>query len=216
MIRSGRGNETDNAFSSASVGLVTPTATPQGNVSPTYFATAADFRKWLAKHHATADELIVGFYKKSSGKGGMTYKEAVDEALCFGWIDGMVRRIDDERHQQRYTPRRPGSIWSNVNVRNAERLIAVERMRPAGLAAFQARTAAKTGIYSFEAKQPKQLSATDEKTFRANKKAWAFFAEQAPWYQRKVMWWVASAKQDATRQKRLMRLMTASAARKRV
>jgi uncharacterized protein YdeI (YjbR/CyaY-like superfamily) len=182
----------------------------------TFFPSAAKFRAWLARHHATAKELQVGFYKKSAGQAGLTYKEAVDEALCFGWIDGVMHKIDAERYRLRFTPRKPGSNWSNVNVANVARLTAARRMRAAGLAAFAARTAKKTGIYSFEAKAPAVFGVTDEKTFRANKPAWTFFQAQAPWWRRKVTWWVVHAKQDATRARRLATLIAACAAGRRI
>src|SRR5262245_30775283 len=113
--------------------------------APTYFPSAAAFRAWLEKHHISATELVVGFHNKSSGRGGLTYPESVDEALCFGWIDGLVRRIDPTCHSRRFTPRKPGSIWSNVNVRHIERLATAGRMHATGLAAFAARSAKKTG-----------------------------------------------------------------------
>ncbi len=137
-----------------------------------FFASAAEFRRWLEKNHATTRELQVGFYKKSSGRGGLSYPEAVDEALCFGWIDGILRKLDDERYTHRFTPRRPGSIWSNVNVGHVERLRAAGRMHAAGLAAFAARSAAKTGIYSFE-QGTQILPSAYEKQFRAHARAWS-------------------------------------------
>jgi uncharacterized protein YdeI (YjbR/CyaY-like superfamily) len=185
-------------------------------LSPNFFPSAAAFRAWLEKHHASTPELIVGFYKKSSGRAGLTYPEAIDEALCFGWIDGIVRKLDDERYSHRFTPRKTGSIWSNVNVRHVARLTAAGRMHAAGLAAFAARSAAKTGIYSFEAKVAATLPPAFEKKLRANQKAWAFFNAQAPWYQRKVTWWVVKAKQEETRARRLAKLIAGSAAGRQV
>jgi uncharacterized protein YdeI (YjbR/CyaY-like superfamily) len=179
-----------------------------------YFAAAADFRRWLEEHHATASELQVGFYKKSAGKAGMTYKEAVDEALCFGWIDGIVRKLDDERFTHRFTPRKPGSIWSNVNVAHVARLKAAGKMHPAGLAAFAARSAAKTGIYAFE-RGAQKLPPAVEKRFRANRRAWAFFTAQAPWYQRLAIHKIVSPKQSATRERWLARIIADSAAGRR-
>jgi len=183
-------------------------------MKPTFFSSAADFRAWLEQCHATAKELQIGFYKKSAGKSGLTYKEAVDEALCFGWIDGVVHTIDATRYRQRYTPRKPGSNWSNVNVANVARLTAAGRMHPAGLAAFAARTAAKTGIYAFE-KKPQKFPPAYEKEFRAHPKAWAFFTGQAPWYQRLAIHKVVNPKQQATRERWLARLIAASAAGRR-
>lgn len=181
-------------------------------MEPIFFRSAAEFRRWLEKNHATERELLIGFYKKSANRTGLSYKEAVDEALCFGWIDGIVRRIDDERHLQRYTPRKTGSIWSRINVANVERLNAAGRMQPAGLAAFAARRADRTGIYSFEAEQPAMFPAALARAFRARRKAWAFFRAQAPGYRQRVTHWVARGKQAATRERRLARLIAASEA----
>ena len=179
-----------------------------------FFASAAEFRAWLARHHADTAELFVGFYRKGHGEG-LTYQEAVDEALCFGWIDGIIKKLDATRYMHRFTPRRPGSIWSLTNIRHVERLKAAGRMQPTGLAAFAARKAAKTGIYAFEQRGQK-LTREEEKVFRANARAWAFFQRQAPWYQRKVAWWIRSAKQDATRTRRLAQLVAASAEGRRL
>ena len=183
------------------------------NVS--HFASAAAFRHWLARHHATATELHVGFYKKSSDRGGLTYSEAVDEALCFGWIDGVVRKLGADTYTHRFTPRKPRSIWSNVNVGHVARLTAAGRMHAAGLAAFAARTASKTGIYSFETRA-KKLPPACEKKFRANRKAWTFFTAQAPWYQRLAIHKIVSPKQEPTRERWLARVIAASAAGRRL
>jgi uncharacterized protein YdeI (YjbR/CyaY-like superfamily) len=185
-------------------------------MKPTYFPSAAAFHSWLGSHHATSDDLLVGFYKKSSGHGGLTYAEALDEALCFGWIDGIRRNAGADQYTIRFSPRKAGSIWSNVNVGHVKRLITAGRMREAGLAAFAARTAARTGIYSFEAKTPKTLPCEYVTTFREYPKAWAFLEAQAPWYRRKVIWWVVSAKQEATRQRRLAQLIRACASGRRI
>lgn len=185
-------------------------------MTPRFFASPAAFRRWLEKNHLRATELWVGLYKKHAAARGLTYPEAVLEALCFGWIDGVMRRLDDDTHMQRFTPRKPGSTWSNVNVAHVERLIAQGRMAPAGLAAFAARTPAKTGIYSFERKEPAQLPPACAKRFRANRKAWAFFTAQAPWYQRFITHKIARAKQEATRERWLAKAITASAAGQRV
>ena len=180
-----------------------------------HFASAAEFRRWLGKNHATATELHLGFYKKASGRGGLTYPEAVDEMLCFGWIDGIVRSIDAASFTHRVTPRRAGSFWSNVNVRHVARLTAAGRMRPAGLAAFAARTAAKTGAASYE-RPPQKLPRAYAKKFRARAKAWAFFTAQAPWYQRLITHKIVGAKQEATRLRWLERAIAASAAGRRI
>ena len=184
-------------------------------MSVVHFASAADFRHWLERYHATATELHVGFYKKPSGRGGLTYHEAVDEALCFGWIDGVVRKLDADTYTHRFTPRQPGSVWSNINVGHVARLTAAGRMHAAGLAAFAARTAGKTGIYSFEA-PAKKLPPALEKKFRASRKAWAFFTAQAPWYQRLAIHKIVSPRQESTRARWLARIMADSAAGRRL
>ncbi len=181
-----------------------------------YFPTASDFRSWLEKNHAAVTELQVGFFRKAVGKPGMTYTEAVDEALCFGWIDGTVRKVDAERFTHRFTPRKPRSIWSNVNVAHVERLTAAGRMHPAGLQAFAARSPARTGIYSFEAGQAKELAAALATKFHAHAAAWKFFLAQPPGYRRQMTSWVASARQPATQLRRLERLIEHSAAARRV
>jgi uncharacterized protein YdeI (YjbR/CyaY-like superfamily) len=169
------------------------------------------FREWLTTHHADAQELWVGFYKKSSGKTGITYREALDEALCFGWIDGRLQRLDEERYQQRFTPRRRGSHWSAVNIRRVEELVAGRRMHPAGLAAFEARRR-EPAPYSHENRHNLiGLDAEYDARFRAHRRAWAFFETQAPWYRRNTQWWVMSAKKPETRERRLAALIDASA-----
>jgi uncharacterized protein YdeI (YjbR/CyaY-like superfamily) len=185
-------------------------------MKPVHFQTAGEFRQWLEQNHTRATELWVAFYKKSSGKPGMTYAEAVDEALCFGWIDGIIKRIDAERFMHRFSPRKPRSIWSNVNVGHATRLIAAGRMRPAGLAAFTARETSRTGLYSFEQRErPMRLPAAYERLFRANRQAWAFFEAQPPSYRRLVIFKVVNPKQPATRERWLARFIAWSAAGKR-
>ena len=174
-----------------------------------YFKTAADFRAWLESNHASASELWVGFYKKDSGKGGLTYAEAVDEALCFGWIDGIKKRVDEFSYTHRFTPRKPKSNWSLINIRHVERLKKAGRMMPAGLKAFAAREAAKSGVYSFENK-PRQLSPELERQFKSDKNAWEFFQQQPPGYRRVASFWVMSAKQEETRARRLAQLISDS------
>jgi uncharacterized protein YdeI (YjbR/CyaY-like superfamily) len=181
------------------------------DLAVTHFRTAAGFRRWLEKNHATATELQVGFHRKDSGMGGMSYKEAVDEALCFGWIDGLVRKIDAGSFTHRFTPRKPRSIWSNVNVANIARLTAAGRMQPAGRAAYALRDPQKTGTASFE-KRPGKLPPALETRFKAEKKAWAFFTAQAPWYRRLIIHKIVSARQEATRGRWLARAIAASAA----
>lgn len=180
-----------------------------------FFASAGAFREWLSEHHANASELHVGFYRKAAGRGGLTYAEAVDEALCFGWIDGVVRKLDDVSYTHRFTPRRSRSIWSQVNVGHVERLIKAGKMEPAGLKAFAARTAHRTGIYAFE-QRGQSLPPDYEKELRAHRKAWAFFSAQAPSYQRLLIHKIVSAKQTVTRRRWLDRLIAESAAGRRV
>jgi uncharacterized protein YdeI (YjbR/CyaY-like superfamily) len=179
---------------------------------PHYFVTSAPLRAWFEAHHATAPEFFVGFYKKASGKPSIAWQDAVEQALCFGWIDGVLHRIDDERHSLRFTPRRKGSIWSAKNIATVERLTAAGLMQPAGLAAFALRDEARSREYSFEQADAATLSPADAKTFRANAAAWAHFEAQAPWYRRSATHWVVSAKQEATRARRLATLIEDSAA----
>ena len=182
--------------------------------SPTFFATPGEFRAWLEAHHATETELLVGFYKKGSKRPSITWPESVDEALCYGWIDGVRRSLGDEAYTIRFTPRKKRSVWSNVNIRRAGELIAEGRMRPAGLAAFEARTGERSGVYSFEQKDQEKVvfGEAQARQFRADAKAWEFFQAQAPWYRRTATWWVISAKKEETRAKRLATLIADSAA----
>jgi uncharacterized protein YdeI (YjbR/CyaY-like superfamily) len=184
-------------------------------VTASYFVSAESFRGWLEHNHATASELLVGFYNKTSGRGGLTYPEALDEALCFGWIDGIRKRVDAHSYTIRFTPRKPASIWSLVNVRHFERLKQRGRIQPTGQTAFDRRDPQKTGVYSFE-QRPQKFPPAWEKVFRANKKAWTFWQQQPPGYRRIALWWVISAKQDETRQRRLTMLIASSAAGKRL
>ena len=184
-------------------------------LTPQYFTSAARFRLWLEKNHATTAELWVGFYKKSSGRASITYQEALDEALCFGWIDGLRKTVDDDRYTIRFTPRKPSSNWSNVNIKRVDELIALGRVMPAGLAAFEARKPEKSGVYSYE-NRPRRLDAAYEKKFRANKKAWEFFQSQAPYYQRTACAWVMTAKKEETRLRRLVVLIEDSAQGRRI
>ena len=181
----------------------------------TYFATPAALCEWFAKHHLTASELWVGFYKKDSGKPSITWPESVDEALCAGWIDGIRKSLDEESYVIRFTPRKRESVWSNVNVRRVQVLTAEQRMLPAGVVAFAARTPEKSGIYAFE-RETAELSAADIRTFKKHKTAWKFFAAQPPYYRRVMNWYVISAKQQETRDRRLLLLIEASAIRRRL
>ena len=180
-------------------------------IEPTFFATPADFRAWLEGHHDQSQELWVGYYKKATGKSSITWPESVDEALCFGWIDGLRKRVDEESYMIRFTPRRETSKWSAVNIERVEALIAQERMHPAGLKAYENRTPGKSGTYAYEQRENAQLDAAQEQQFRANPQAWEFFQAQAPWYRKTAIWWVISAKREATRQKRLATLIEDSA-----
>jgi len=184
-------------------------------VEATIFPSAAAFRAWLEEHHGTEPELWVGYYRKGTGKQSITYPEAVDEALCFGWIDGVTRHIDETSWANRYTPRRAGSIWSNVNVGRVEQLQKQGRMHPAGIAAFEARRADRTGIYAFE-QGPAVLEPALEARFQEDPAAFAFLEAQAPSYRQTVLHWVMEGKQEATRLRRLEMLMADSGAGRRV
>ena len=175
-----------------------------------HFSSQEGVRKWLVKNHSAASELFVGFHKKSSGKKGTRYSEALDEALCFGWIDGVRRSVNAESYVIRFTPRKSKSIWSLVNVRHVERSQKAGKMAEPGLKAFAAREQHRPGIYSFEQKRP-GLGAKYKKLFSANTRAWEFFRKQAPWYQRTAGYWVSGAKQEETRMRRLAKLMEVSA-----
>lgn len=178
-------------------------------MDPVYFASPAEFRDWLVAHHGDRDELLVGFHKKGSGTPSMTWPEAVDEALCVGWIDGVRRRVDDDRYTIRFTPRKPRSTWSAVNVARVAVLTAEGRMQPAGLAAFERRAPERTGIYAYEQREQAALDPADEALFRASEAAWEFFQARPPSYRRVLTWWVVSAKRDETRRKRLGTLIAA-------
>lgn len=184
-------------------------------MKPKHFSTASQFHEWLLKNHSTARELLVGFHKKSSGKPSITYPEALDEALSFGWIDGVRKSLNETSYSIRFTPRRPKSIWSTVNVRHVERLKREGRMQSSGLAAFALREAQRTGVYSFE-NRPRELSPEFEEKFRTNKTAWEFFQSQPPFYKKTLAFWVMSAKKEETRLRRLNQLIEASQKGERV
>jgi uncharacterized protein YdeI (YjbR/CyaY-like superfamily) len=181
-------------------------------VKPRFFATGDDFRAWLEKSHAREPELLVGFHKRATGKPSMTWPESVDAALAFGWIDGVRRSIDETAYTIRFTPRRPKSIWSAVNVARVLALEKAGRMHAAGRAAFALRTPERTGVYAFERATEAELTKDEERTLRASPKAAAYFDAQAPWYRRTALHWVVSAKRDATRASRLAELVACSAA----
>jgi uncharacterized protein YdeI (YjbR/CyaY-like superfamily) len=185
------------------------------NMDLTFFESPAAFRVWLEEHHARASEVWVGFYKKGAGKAGITYAEALDEALCFGWIDGVRRSLDESSYTNRFSPRKPRSVWSLVNIRRAEELARRGRMAPAGLQAFAARDEERARQYSYEART-RQLDDGSEQDFRVHPHAWAFFQAQPPGYQRTATWWVMSAKKDETRRKRLATLIEESAQGRRL
>ena len=180
-----------------------------------YFSSPEQFRAWLEEHHETATEVFVGQWKKATGKQTLTWSQAVDEALCFGWIDGVMRRVDDERHVQRFTPRKPTSNWSAVNIAKVEQLRAEGRMRPAGEAAFALRRAEKSGVYSYEQRDKAALEPEQEERFRANAAAWEYWSASPPGYRNMATWWVVSAKRPETRERRLDRLIEDSAAGRR-
>ena len=176
----------------------------------TFFSTPADFRAWLQRHSAEVTELIVGFYKKGCGKPSITWQESVDEALCVGWIDGVRKRIDDTAYQIRFTPRKPTSTWSAINIARVADLASQGRMLPAGLAAFARRSEAKSRTYAYEQAAQVALPRGDEARFRKNKVAWAYFQAQPLGYRKLVIWRIVSAKLEATRQRRLLQLIEAS------
>lgn len=184
-------------------------------IKPIFFATQEDFRKWLLKNHETATELIVGFYKVDSGKPSMSWSQSVDQAICFGWIDGVRKTIDKESYLIRFTPRKPTSIWSAVNIKKVEALTKQGLMKPNGILAFEKRKEHKSKIYAYE-KEAVKLSTDFERKFKANKKAWAFFQSLPPSYHRSAIDWVMSAKQEATSIKRLDELITDSGAGRKI
>jgi uncharacterized protein YdeI (YjbR/CyaY-like superfamily) len=170
---------------------------------------------WLEENHATATELWVGFYKRDSGKPSITWPESVDQALCFGWIDGIRKRVDKISYKIRFTPRRRSSIWSAINIKRAEELARQKRMRPAGLKAFAARMENNSGIYSYE-QRPTELAEPYATHLKKNKAAWTFFGMQPPSYRKMIAWWIVSAKKEETRMARLAKLISDSAKGKRV
>lgn len=182
--------------------------------APRFFATPAALRRWFARHHRTASELWVGYRKKATGKASVTWQESVDEALCVGWIDGIRKRIDEESYTIRFTPRRKGSVWSEINARRMEELLREGRVLPAGQAAFAARSPEKTAIYPYEQRHGVELDAELSARFRAHPAAWQHFWAQPPGYRQTLTWWVMSAKRPQTRERRLATLIAASAAGK--
>lgn len=183
---------------------------------PIFFASPAEFRKWLERNHETEQEVWVGSYKKATGKQTMTWSESVDQALCFGWIDGVRRTLDEERYIQRFTPRRPTSNWSAVNVAKVAELKEKGLMWPAGLAAFERRRQDKTAVYSYERRGEARFDKDQMALFKKNRVAWEFFTAQAPWYRKTATYWVVSAKKPETRARRLNALIEDSAAGRRL
>jgi uncharacterized protein YdeI (YjbR/CyaY-like superfamily) len=184
-------------------------------VDVVFFESPAEFRAWLEANHETATELWVGFHKKATGRPSMVWPEAVEQALCFGWIDGIRKRVDDHSYTNRFTPRKPTSNWSNVNIAKVAELAERGLMMPAGIRAFQARDEAKSGVYSFE-RRPEALPPAFEEQFRANETAWTYFQAQPPGYQRTAISWVLSAKRDETQLRRLATLITDSEQGRRI
>jgi uncharacterized protein YdeI (YjbR/CyaY-like superfamily) len=185
-------------------------------MQPRFFARPADFRRWLGRNAVTTSELVVGFHKVGSGHPSMSWPESVDEALCFGWIDGVRKRIDDQSYLIRFTPRKAGSIWSAVNVAKAENLIVQGRMQPAGLAAYQRRTEARTRVYAYEQVDEAQLTTEEQRAFRRDKAAWKYFESAPAGYRRTVLHWINAARRPETRVRRLGQLMAACAEGKRL
>lgn len=181
----------------------------------TFFETQADFRKWLECHHEQATELIVGFYKVKSGKPSMSWSQSVDQALCFGWIDGIRKSIDKESYCIRFTPRRSTSIWSAINIKKIEELTIAGLMKPAGQKAFDLRKENKTGIYTYE-NDALFLNSTLKQQFKANEKAWNFFTKQPPSYKKAITQWIMCAVQEKTRQSRLEKAIRESEQQKRI
>jgi uncharacterized protein YdeI (YjbR/CyaY-like superfamily) len=175
-------------------------------MKPTFFKSPSDFRKWLEKNHSTSRDLLVGYYKKGSGKPSMTWAESVDQALCFGWIDGVRKSLDDISYTIRFTPRKPNSVWSAINIKRAQELASQGLMRPAGLKAFEARKENRSGIYSYE-QRTANLPEPYDGILKKNKAAWTFYQAQPPGYRKLAAWWVVSAKKEETRLRRLGELV---------
>ncbi len=186
------------------------------NEEPIFFTTPARFRAWLKKNHVNCAYQWIGFHKKDSGLPSITWPESVDEALCFGWIDGLRKTVNEQSYKIRFTPRRPGSIWSAVNIRRMAELLDQGRMQDAGRKAFDRKTAERSATYSYENRKSARFDAATEKQFRANRPAWNWFMEQPPGYRKLVTWWVISAKRPETRAKRLAKLISESKAQRRL
>ena len=185
-------------------------------MDPIFFEKPAELRAWLERNHATEKELFVGAYKKATGKPSLTWPEIVDEALCFGWIDGIRRGIDDESWSIRLTPRKPTSNWSSVNIKRVAELEDQGRMTPAGRAAFERRSEERSGIYSYEQRKKAKLDRDQQREFKASPEAWAFFQSQPAGYRQTATYWVVSAKREETRRTRLAKLIEDSASGRRL
>jgi uncharacterized protein YdeI (YjbR/CyaY-like superfamily) len=186
------------------------------DLKPSFFPTPAEFRAWLSENHASRQQLLVGFHKKDSGKPSITWPESVDQALCFGWIDGVRRSLGETSYTIRFTPRRVSSTWSAINIARIKELTAAGLMHPAGVKAFEARREDRSAIYSYEQRHAAQFDDSAQQRFRANKKAWEFFQQQPPGYRRLCTFYVMSAKQEQTRARRLLRLIADSGRGKRI
>jgi uncharacterized protein YdeI (YjbR/CyaY-like superfamily) len=184
--------------------------------SPIFFAKSADFRAWLEKHHQIIAEQWIGFHRKASGRVSITWPEAVDEALCFGWIDGLRKTINAGSYKIRFTPRRPTSIWSAINIARMTALIRDARVHPAGITAFQKRLTAKSRVYSYENRKSARLSSRAAKRFQAERTAWKFFEQQPKSYRQTAIWWIISAKRPQTQENRLQRIIASSKAGRRL
>ncbi|GMV08791.1 MAG TPA: YdeI/OmpD-associated family protein [Gemmatimonadaceae bacterium] len=182
---------------------------------PTYFSSPGEWRAWLARHHASATEIWVGFHKVGTGRPSLTWPQSVDEALCYGWIDGIRKRVDDERYVIRFTPRKPTSTWSAVNIRRVAELEALGHMREPGRKAFAARREERSATYSYE-RRPTAFGEPYAKAFQKHRAAWTFFEAQPAGYRGTAIAWVMSAKQEATRERRLAQLIQDSAQKKRL
>jgi uncharacterized protein YdeI (YjbR/CyaY-like superfamily) len=180
-------------------------------MTPVFFETPADLRRWFEANHATCPELWIGFYKKGSGGVAVTYEQALDESLCFGWIDGIVRSVNEVSYTNRFTPRKLRSTWSAINIARAQELMAAKRMQPPGLAAFERRTEERSRSYSYEQRRAAELSPRERREFEAVAAAWRFFSSQPPAYRRTAAWWVQTARKEETRKRRLAVLIDASA-----
>jgi uncharacterized protein YdeI (YjbR/CyaY-like superfamily) len=185
------------------------------SMAPMFFDSPASFRHWLEANHQSETELIVGYYKVNTKKPSMSWSQSVDEAICFGWIDGIRRSVNEDSYCIRFTPRNPKSNWSAVNIKKVEEMIRLGKMTSAGLAAFERRSNARSALYSYE-NHPEKLDSELEIQFQEHQKAWTFFNSQAPSYQKTRIYWVISAKQEATKQQRLAKLIGASEAGKRL